>query len=337
MSFSTISDRLDREKELREEIVRDRLFFGIRYLDVATRGIANSDVVVIGGPSGSGKTEITTQIALSNVRDGKRVHFIALEAEECEIERRILYSEMAQRYFSDPDRPRLLLSFDRWKFGEYGKVLDEYENQAREFMRKGLINFHVFYKMGKNFHIKELLQNTLSIAKETDLILIDHAHYFDWGSENELKALRDIAKKCEEITAEIKRPIILVAQFRKNRQSDDLVPPMEEFHGSSDLIKVGKQIITFTRASTDSNGRVPTYFRVCKARSSGNVIGCVGKMHFNFKTKTYDQEVEVGPVDKIFGKFSEYPDWAKELEGPARLFGDSGKDISGQPRLPYNE
>ena len=61
-------------------------YFGIKYLDAALHGIKPNDLILIGASSGAGKTELCTHIAKTNAKLGKRVRYIALEAEKNEIE-----------------------------------------------------------------------------------------------------------------------------------------------------------------------------------------------------------------------------------------------------------
>ena len=63
--------------------------FGIEYLDLATDGLSESDLCLIGAESGAGKTEISTLIAQSALKQQKKVYFFALEAEKYEMNKRI--------------------------------------------------------------------------------------------------------------------------------------------------------------------------------------------------------------------------------------------------------
>jgi replicative DNA helicase len=56
-------------------------YFGVTYLDAALKGICPNDLILIGATSGAGKTELCAQIARINAKLGKRVNYIALEAE----------------------------------------------------------------------------------------------------------------------------------------------------------------------------------------------------------------------------------------------------------------
>ena len=120
-------------KNLRDGI----LSFGVQYLDDAMLGILKNDLILVGAASGGGKTQFCCNVALANVAKGKKVHYIALEAEDLEIERRIKYQLFARSFFSDPNRPKIPISFQQWMVGDFLELCVEYEAMAaKEFMEK---------------------------------------------------------------------------------------------------------------------------------------------------------------------------------------------------------
>jgi hypothetical protein len=162
--------------------------FGIPYLDRATQGIAPSDLVLLGAPSGIGKTQLCTIIALANMNAGRRVHFMALEAEEFEIERRIKYQILSKAYF-EARRKNIApnvghLTYDRWVLGDYIDDLMEFELFAAKMFEEQFKNLFLFYK-GERFGLPDLIENVAAHSHESDLFIIDHVHYFDFDDDNE--------------------------------------------------------------------------------------------------------------------------------------------------------
>src|SRR5207302_723892 len=84
------------EREERIEEGERLLTFGVEFLDLMLGGIALFDLILIGAKTNRGKTELATIIATMNAARGKRVHYIALEAEDIEIERRTKYKLLAK-------------------------------------------------------------------------------------------------------------------------------------------------------------------------------------------------------------------------------------------------
>src|SRR5690606_36783680 len=101
------------------------------------------------------------------------------------------------------------------------------------FCAEAFKNLFTFYKSG-DFTVSELQHRVEEIYHESDLIIIDHVHYFDWAEDNDNRALKEIIKAIRDIALQKAVPVILVAHLRKrDRNNKDLVPGMEEFQGSS--------------------------------------------------------------------------------------------------------
>lgn len=294
--FTSVAENAS--KEISSRKIGSRLCqFGIQFLDDALLGILPNDLVLLGAPSGIGKTQICCNIALENLAAGKRVHFIALEAAEFEIERRLKYQIVASMFFNDKEnRPPLHkpLSYDRWFIGEFLEELAEYENRATDFMNKAYSGLNVFYKTD-NFDVNDLAKTILSTSHESDLFIIDHAHYFDFDDDNETRALKLIAKTIRTLVLEEDRPVILVAHLRKrDKANEELVAGIDEFHGSSDLAKIATKIITMSAGGRTMDNCYETFFRIPKNRMSGSSSRFIGRMMFDPKQNAYEKGYKVG-------------------------------------------
>lgn len=313
--FKSAADVLREEKALRHGLREKLLSFGNVYLDDAFRGIFPSDVVLVGASSGLGKTQFCVNVALANLENNKRVHFFALEAEYGEIERRLKYSYVANFYFSDPKRPTLdaPLNFSNWLLNDCGDGLATYDTLAENYCASAFQNLFTYYKSDK-FDLRTLNQEIINIETETDLIILDHLHYFDWEDDNDNRALKEIVKHIRDLALENGKPVILVAHLRKrDRGNKDLVPGMEEFQGSSDLFKIATKVITLAPGGPTSDKKFITYFRAPKNRLEGSVNRYVGQMIFNPKKGTYESEYQIGYSNTTeFAELesTQWPDWA---------------------------
>lgn len=319
--FKEASLRLDEEQADRLSIRKRVMKFGVSYLDQAMVAILPSDLVLLGAPTGIGKTELCVHMALANIEVGKRVHFIALEAEKAEIERRMLYQLIARQFYDDPNRPKLNgnLNMTNWLLGLFDEEFQGYEAFAKKYLMQTLKGLFTFYKTQK-FGIDDLIFNVMAVASETDMIIIDHLHFFDWEDLNDNRAIKEIAKAIRDVVQVLNKPIILVAHLRKrDRNNSDLAPGIDEFHGSSDLTKIATKVITIARGPKDESGKDVTYFRICKNRVDGSITRYIGRVLYDFRQRRYDERFRISELGDKFRELDVYPDWAKEL-----------RDYSGQ-------
>lgn len=319
MSFRPVSENAFEELNSRKDLYKKLGNFGVKFLDDALIGVLPSDLILIGAPPGVGKTQFCCNMALSNISKGKRVHYIALEAEQMEIERRLKYQIISRLFFGDPNRPQLesKLSFDRWYLGFFLKELWSYELIAAKEMIEKYQGLFLFYK-GEKFGLVDLIEQVTLKSEDTDLIIVDHVHYFDFDDENENRAMKEIAKMVRTLALENKKPIVLVAHLRKkDRGNTELVAGMEEFHGSSDLYKIATKVITFSAGGYTNAGEFETFFRIPKNRLNGAVTRFTGRTFFSAQKGSYEDSYKLGSAEqskqagfKELEPFN-YPEWAK--------------------------
>ena len=316
MSFIRSIEKSYDEASKRQNGREGLLKFGISYLDDAMVGILKNDLILIGAGSGAGKTQTCCNIAKANVEQGKRVHYIALEAEFLEIERRIKYQIFAREFFADPKRPKISISFQNWMLGDYMKSCVAYEAIAANEFIKRFDGLFTFYKNEK-FDINDMILKITECADDTDLIILDHVHYMDFDDDNENKSVKNIAKTARTLALEMGKPIILVSHMRKSdRHSRTFAPGLEEFHGSSDLYKIATKAITIGPGAMIDN-KIETYFRIVKNRFEGSVTRYIGKSYYNSQQGKYERTYEIGDAqqswDNGFHQLTRdiYPEWAE--------------------------
>lgn len=339
--FDSVADEALSELEERK-IAKDKLLpIGIGFLDDALRGIFPDDLFLIGAYSGQGKTQLCCNIALANIMAKKRVHYIALEASKYEITRRIKYQIVANKFFSDPNRPSLdkKINFVDWRLGDFMEPLKKYEAQAISEMGNDFQNLMLYSKTDR-FGLQELIESVIICSNKTDLILIDHVHYFDFDDHNENRALKEIAKTVRMLALENGKPIILVAHLRKrDKGNEELIAGLDEFHGSSDLCKIATRVVTMAPGPINSDGNYETFFRIPKDRLDGGNLRYSGRVVFNPKKGSYEKNnYSIGwssrtrkegfePIDR-----SLWPTWARG--GNSSGVGSySASNSQGQPKL----
>lgn len=317
-----IVDRSQRERDLRKSRSGKLLKFGVNFLDRALEGIAPNDLIIIGAPPGTGKTELVTHVAGYNSLSGKRVLFFPLEAEECEIESRIKFKLAAQLYYNDhrPDKTQIRdVTYRNWYHNKLGSSFDQYEFKAEERFRQYFKTFKTIYRKSE-FKVDDLQRHLMLFKEETDLVIIDHLHYFDFDDPNENKAITEIVKKIRDLALISSKPIILVAHIKKpDKRYSALVPDLDEFHGTSNITKIATKAILLApdpEAPQDPK-RFETYFRAAKFRVDGSVKRYLGKCLFNIETNKYEEDFELGCLSPDGKKFepldtSRFPAWAKK-------------------------
>jgi KaiC/GvpD/RAD55 family RecA-like ATPase len=317
MSFHRSIDHSFTEIETRRNAREGMLTFGMKYLDDAMIGITKNDLILVGAASGGGKTQFCCNVARANVSLGKRVHYIALEAEHLEIEKRIKYQIFANKFFSDPNRPRdIYVSYQNWAMGDFVVSLQKYEAAAAQEFMKNYPTLFVMYKAGK-FDVSDLIIKVLECSTETDLIIVDHVHYMDYDGDSENKSLKNIAITARDLALEQGVPIILVSHMRKkDRNSFELAPGQEDFHGSSDLYKAATRGITLGPGRVYSDGSMETFVRIVKNRLDGSPCRYIANCRYNQNQGIYEKIYHLGNSyqnrDKGFEQLAAelYPRWA---------------------------
>jgi replicative DNA helicase len=296
-TIKSFDQRFRHERKHRLEMGKECLSFGVSFLDDALGGIYANDLIVLGAPTGVGKTQMATLIAKSNAEKGKRVLYFALEAEEYEIERRIKYQMICERYYSMCDRPNIYLNYMDWYYGKLNSALSQIEEEL-ESIDKVYSTLSVYYR-DNEFNEKEFQRIFLSLKSEFDLVIIDHLHYFDYDDDNENRAVRSIVKAVRDTAQIAGKPVILISHIRKSdRRAKRLVPAIEDFHGSSDIGKIATKAITFAPnfEANEPNGR-QTYVSVTKCRVDGTRMRAIGLLMFNYTSQRYEHPYYVGKLN----------------------------------------
>lgn len=324
--FESAPSRIVGERDERIAMGGRAIKFHVSFLDDVLRGILPHDLVLIGAPSGLGKTDLSLNIATSNAANGKWVHYFALEAEPRELERRTKFALLSREAFRIKHSHAAELNYADWLLGKCEHIVGEMNALVDMQILQSLGKLKTYYR-GAKFDHHDLNNAIQQIHADTDLILIDHLHYIDVeDGENEAKGLGDVVKTVRDISLRIGKPIILVAHLRKrDTRAKQLVATLDDFHGSSNIVKICTQAITLDRATCVEPSKwylSPTFINVAKDRRAG-APGLVAMAQFDRRTRSYRPEYTLGRLAKSgtewepLGAF-EAPSWAKHhvaLEG----------------------
>lgn len=308
------------KKERLSRVPEDKLSFGIKFFDDSLGGIYSNDVIIVGAKTGVGKSQLAVIAAMANAKK-KRVHYFALEAEDYEIERRIKYQSIADSFYRgglNKKHPGIYLNYMDWRYGKFNDFLDQYDNEIDETVSSMYPGLNCFYRVnGEKFTASTLKKTVLAIQESTDLVIIDHLHFFDLEDENENRGMKDLMMTVRDLALLVNKPFIVVAHMRKgDKRSAELMPDIEDFHGSSDISKICTKAITIGPAPMEhAENKWWTYLRAAKCRPDSSRTRWIGLAGFDSVNDRYDSRYFISRfnMSKFEGieKFSDIPYWAK--------------------------
>lgn len=289
-----------------EKIQKDNsqniLPFGISFLDDAWGGILPTDLVVLSAKSGVGKTQMAMGIAKHQLYKGKSVAFFALEAFKKEIGMRMIYSLAVDKYIKTKTEIDPYASWADWVRGEYRIVnaMKKHTEQACAELKEKFGGKFLTHYLQKKFTIDDFEKRFPVIAKQCDLVILDHLHYIsrskDSPSGNEF--LGDVMGRLKNLVEEFRVPILLVAHVRKEDTGDRKpVPEAEDIHGSSDIFKIGTKVALLGKPLSGGydtiHRRQTTYIRVPKDRLGEIPDWMIGKLSFDVTKQSYDPNYDI--------------------------------------------
>jgi KaiC/GvpD/RAD55 family RecA-like ATPase len=295
--FEQSHERLEGEVEARVENGGRSLNYHQSFLDDVLRAITPHDMVLLGADTGAGKTELVAAIARENARRGKRVFYFALEAENREIERRIKFAILAENAIRASVEKAHELNYSDWYLGRCENIVGRFNAEADEFIRRKLPTLNTYYR-GSAFDFDDLRKRFLAVQDRADLVIVDHLQYIDLPDDSdENRAYKRTVQMIRDLVLGAGKPVILVAHLRKRDvRARRIVPDIEDFHGSSDIIKICTRAIMLApaRSMPSSNPQVAnTFIHVPKDRVGG-ATGLVALQEFHRGLRTYSTRYRLG-------------------------------------------
>lgn len=314
--FESMPSRLVGEVGDRLERASRKLKYHVAFLDDYLRGILPNDLVLLGAPSGMGKTDLALSIAASNADAGRFVHYFALEAEPRELERRTKYSILARMIYETKHPQRERMNYADWLFGGLEDICGDFNRAAEQRVLSRLSCMRTYYR-GARFTADDLQKSVLGVYKHSALIVVDHLHYIDSDSEDEHRALGEAVKSIRDVSLRIGVPILLVAHLRKrDARLKQIIASKDDFHGSSNIVKIATQIIAIERAygiESDRWWKSPTFMAVLKDRRIGEPRE-IAVVDYDTRVKGYAGGYTLGRVQN--GEWQQLPigdvpNWAR--------------------------
>lgn len=314
------------ERHLRAE---GQIPFGVSYLDDALIGILPNDLILVGARTGRGKTELATTLAYNASKQGRKVAFFALEADQWEIQARLKYRRLRQLYEENYAGSTSSFEFPlyrEWLCAGYSSEWDALEKLAEEDLERDTGELRIVYP-GATYTAERFVHELEGLVRDgTKLIVIDHLHYFDFGQGSETEGLKRTIHAIRNAALYHGVPVVLLAHLRKGeRASGKTLPDLDDFHGHSDIVKVATTVLLLSPvpdAMGGKSGAYPTYFHVAKARTASYATPYVAVLGFDVKNNAYSDRYHLWKAN--FGKDPEaitdpdqIPRWAKRAHRPA--------------------
>jgi replicative DNA helicase len=303
-----------------EQAHNSKTDFGIPFLDDALTGLLPSDLMLVGAKTGRGKTALCVHLARVNAMKKKNVLFLALEAENDEIEMRLLYQIEAGLFFQDEQRDKAAnVSFRNWRFGFLRESFKKYQIEAQFIFESRYKTLCTVYRQ-EAFTLNDL-HRVIDRAKEwADLVILDHLHYIDLVNNSEVNnETSQMIKKIRSLNTFYNKPFIVAAHLRKG--VDGLLPQTEDFMGSSDIGKNSTLTLMVTPRPdgySSVNQTFSTIFSIPKSRTGG-IGSTVGLLEFSLRHQMYLSNYRLANVSYKNEKVEvidekEYPSWAKNYK-----------------------
>ena len=305
IEFVPFSEILDRAIiELDETRPEDIVSFGYDFLDDKLTGLFKGELTVIGGESGTGKTTFATNI-IYKASKKHRCSVFALEDRLNDYGMKNIYFEIGRlrKEHGKKNYP--------WNAYRKNEIVDQEYKTYRDQAKQNLNNPNVYFADVKAQMNIDMLERAINneIDAGSKLFLIDHLHYFDFGTSDSTKAdyIEKLMVRMKLIQNQTGARILLVVHYRKLNGAK---PSLDSFKDSMAIVQNANYVINLWRdrsmVDEDSN-RFETHMFVPKSRNPNGE--CSFKLMFNPDINDYEfKEVLFGtPLeDSLAQKYANF-------------------------------
>lgn len=313
--------------------------------DCLAGGLNMENLLLVAAKTGVGKTFFGVQLAQFAAKQGKAVHYFALEAERHEIERRMLYYEllrMARKYYPQFNMPR----YREWLHFGLSSEWDTLENDAINTLRRETSTLTVRYSQRvftpENFQME--VSQLGQLEHKPDLIILDHLHHL-FLMDAEQDALKRAIHGIKAVKDEIELPIVVLAQLRKDDAGQGgkrTLPKLEDIRGTASLTDVVTDTLIISPVPQEAKSELPAgmnmpmYFHLPKSRTAPEAREYVGIVGFDPAAGGYSEKYVLAKASlfddpKIVAE-EDKPKWCKSAVRQApRVFIIGDSKLKGRP------
>lgn len=228
------------------------------------RGIFPRDLVVVGAYSGGGKSQFLNAIAQKAVDKGKRVAYFDLENDNGDYICRRVAVKASKILGREVSLTEL----------KYNKILKN-EREAQVIVNcfsevDCEISGKIFFYNNRRVPTIEKFEKDMDAiikAKNVDLVVLDHLHYFDMEGKDVNNEISRIMRKLRIFTKELGVPVVVASHFRKTpqNQAKGYEPGNHDLFGSSSIAKEAGVVILFSETGDNDYN---TLIQITKNRSN---------------------------------------------------------------------
>jgi replicative DNA helicase len=240
--------------ELDAERKRERqlpgLTFTIRALDIATTGIRDGQLIILGGRSGEGKSAFATQIALKNAIDGVPVGIFSLElTREQNLQR--MWAQYAHFWLAS-NGLRVLEPVPFQKIRD-PKPLTEAEWADLTTLKRHVDELPIYIDATSSLSIRQLVARAQLMVRRhrVGLILVDYLQIIDAPGDNERERLTKISNALRALAKE-GVPVLALSQL--SRPKDPNARPNKYSLKESGSLEADAHVVLLIYRPTDEEG-----------------------------------------------------------------------------------
>jgi replicative DNA helicase len=240
--------------ELDAESKRERdlpgLTLTIHGLDVATTGIRDGQLVILGGRSGEGKSAFAMQIALKNAIDGVPVAIFSLELTREQILHR-MWAQYAHFWLASNG----LRIFEPVPFQRIRKPrsLEESEWTVLKKFKDAVDDLPIYVDATSTLSIRQLVARAQLMVRRhrVGLIVVDYLQVIDAPGENERERLTKISNALRALAKE-GVPVLALSQL--SRPKDPNARPNKYSLKESGSLEADAHLVLLIYRPTDDEG-----------------------------------------------------------------------------------
>lgn len=221
----------------------DRFMFPFSQINYLVNGGCFDRVSLITSSSDNGKSTFCSQIICSIIEQGYKVAAFFGEDDPYESQERIFKQSLKNNGNDDMSYVPYFVNGKETNCGEWILNDDAWKKAHDKFAGKLYL-----YNTKASASVDEILDGfeEARVKYGCKVFLLDNVDQFEFTSENENKALKDIIIKIRDYAINNKVHIFLVAHIRKTERGV-ILPDMFDVKGTSSIVNIAKNVLIIVR------------------------------------------------------------------------------------------
>lgn len=221
----------------------ERFMFPFSQINYLVNGGCFDRVTLITSSSDNGKSTFCSQIICSIIEQGYKVCAFFGEDDPYETQERIYKQSLKNNGNDDMSYIPFYVNGKETNCGEWILNDDAWKKAHEKFKNKLFL-----YNTKASASVDDILQgfDEARIKNGCKVFLLDNVDQFEFSSENENKALKDIIIKIRDYAINNHVHIFLICHIRK-MERDVILPNMFDVKGTSSIVNISKNVLIIVR------------------------------------------------------------------------------------------